>query len=401
MNIRTMRFMDYWIGRPLCFLFSLLNFILKTVSFSRKTKDIPEKVLFIKLSELGAIVLAYPFLKQLKRNYPLAQLFFVTFEKNRDVFELLDAIVPDENILVISDRSFWSFAADTVKLIAKIRRKKIDIVFDLEFFSRFSSILSYLSGGKKRVGFYRYTFEGLYRGELLTHKVLYNPLNHVVKSYLSLEQVIREENKNSPELKETVNINDCVFPEYKTQNNSRKELQNKIEKTGFKIGRVFLINPGEGVLPAREWPLDSFIALSRLILEEENAGIIFIGTEGADNKAKLMQKTLNNPRCIDLVGQTTLAELMELFLISDVLISNDCGLVHLAMLTPIKKFVLFGPESPQVFGPLGDNNYILYTNWLCSPCLSVLNHRDSACLDNKCLKNIRPEKVYALFKDAL
>ena len=64
-----------------------------------------------------------------------------------------------------------------------------------------------------------------------------------------------------------------------------------------------------------------------------------------------MRGAISNSRCMDFTGKTSLEELMELFLISEALISNDCGLVHLAMLTKIKKFILFGPESPQVFGP--------------------------------------------------
>jgi ADP-heptose:LPS heptosyltransferase len=95
-----------------------------------------------------------------------------------------------------------------------------------------------------------------------------------------------------------------------------------------------------------------------------------------------------------LVNQTELDELLELFSIADILVSNDCGLAHLAMLTPIKEFVIFGPESPQVFGPLTENNYTIYSRWPCSPCLSVLNHRNSACKNNQCLKCIKPEDVY-------
>ncbi|MDD5669889.1 MAG: glycosyltransferase family 9 protein, partial [Candidatus Omnitrophica bacterium] len=72
----------------------------------------------------------------------------------------------------------------------------------------------------------------------------------------------------------------------------------------------------------------------------------------------------------------------------------------LAMLTPIKKFVFFGPETPKVFGQNRENTRIFYSQWLCSPCLSVLNHRVSVCRDNLCLKNISVEDVYnAIMQD--
>ena len=144
----------------------------------------------------------------------------------------------------------------------------------------------------------------------------------------------------------------------------------------------------------REWPIENFIELANLILEDKDNNVAIIGTEGATCKTKHMLQQINNPRCLSLVGQTTLDELLELFNISEALISNDCGLAHLGMLTSVKKFILFGPESPQIFGPLGDNVHIFYSDWPCSPCLSAFNNRRSACGDNKCLKAIKPNEIY-------
>jgi ADP-heptose:LPS heptosyltransferase len=113
----------------------------------------------------------------------------------------------------------------------------------------------------------------------------------------------------------------------------------------------------------------------------------------------LILGAVKSPRCFDFAGQTELEELLGLFSLADILVSNDCGLAHLAMLTPIKEFVIFGPESPQVFGPLAENNHTIYSRWPCSPCLSVLNHRKSMCKDNWCLKCIKPEEVYKFIAD--
>lgn len=54
-----------------------------------------------------------------------------------------------------------------------------------------------------------------------------------------------------------------------------------------------------------------------------------------------------------LIEQTELKELMELFCTANALISNDCGLTDLATLTSISKFIIFGPESPQIFPSWG------------------------------------------------
>ena len=179
-------------------------------------------------------------------------------------------------------------------------------------------------------------------------------------------------------------------------------MRDRLKEFGIdKENRLFLVNPGEGILPLREWPLDNFISLCKKLLEDVNNYIIIVGTKMALNKAKSLYSAIKSKRCINLVGETTLPELLELFNISNALIINDCGLGHLASLTSIKKFIIFGPESPEVFGPLGKNNYTIYSRLPCSPCLSVFNHRKSVCKDNKCLKRIKPEDVYDLIMKSL
>lgn len=397
MNIRLLKRIDYWLGIPLCFLLSALNHIQGGLGLRRRRIRPVKKIAFIKLPELGAIILAYPLISRVKKEHPGAELFFVTFEKNKGLFKLLGGIIPEGNILGIRQSCLF-FAIDTLKAIAKLRKKKIDIIFDLEFFARFSALFSYLSAAAKKAGFYGYAFEGLYRGNFLTHKIQYNPLEHISRNYLSFARVIADEEKNTPELSENIAKGELVFPRYAPQVALKGKISGKLKELNVSCGKdkIFLLNPGEGILPLREWPLDYFLDLSRMILKDSSRRIIIVGTDHAAEKARLIMERIKDPRCASLVDQTGLEELLTLFHLADLLISNDCGLSHLAMLTDIKKIVIFGPESPRVFAPLGHNTRIVYSNWPCSPCLSALNHRDSNCIDNKCLKAIKPEEVFSL-----
>jgi len=103
----------------------------------------------------------------------------------------------------------------------------------------------------------------------------------------------------------------------------------------------------------------------------------------------------------NLCGQTTLKELMEFFLMGSMLITNDGGLAHFAILTPIQTIVFYGPETPEVFGPLSPRVHIFYSHWPCSPCLSAFNHRNSNCRENHCLKAIKPETIIDFIKTKL
>ncbi len=399
MNLSLVRWVDFWVGVSVCFLLSLFKGIVQ-LFFKPKTSPGPvKKILFIKLSELGAILLAYPLMRRIKNQFPDAQIYFLTFSKGKGVFKLLGGLCPDEHILTIRENAFF-FIPDLIQVLIRLCREKVDISIDLEFFARVSAILSFFSKAPKRVGFHRYDLEGLYRGNLLTHKVFYNPLQHVTRNYLAMAQNLELEEKLSPEVCEGITPEDLVFPAYESKPDIHGQIRTKLKKCGLESGQrqIFLMNPGEGMLPLREWPLENFIEVARKILEQEHNDVVLIGTEGAEEKTAMMQRALQHPHVISLVGKTNLEELMELFLISKALISNDCGLVHLAMLTPLQKYVFFGPESPAIFGPLDSRSHIFYSNWPCSPCLSALNHRQSACRINECLKKISVDEVQKVLR---
>ncbi len=400
MTVNLMRRIDYWLGIPLCFLLSGINTSLKILGLKKAGKKTPpKKILFIKLSELGAIVLAYPLLKRAKEEYPGSELFFVTFEKNKDVFKLFGNIIEDGNTLTIREDSLWAFISDTFRVVIKIVKERVGIVFDLELFSRFTAILAFLSRADKKIGFYNYTFEGLYRGSFLTHRIQYNPLLHISKSYLSLWQTVNREKKDSPEMNERIRDEDIALPKTYLPSEVTKRIERKLKEFGIaEENKLFLLNPGEGILPLREWPLENFVTLSKELLEDTNNYLILVGTKNGLKNADLLCAGIRNRKCLNLAGQTSLPELLALFNLADALVCNDCGLAHLASLASTKKFVIFGPETPNVFAPPGEDKWIIYSELPCSPCLSALNNRDSACKNNACLKIIKPDDVYKLIQ---
>ncbi|MCJ7800106.1 MAG: glycosyltransferase family 9 protein, partial [Polaromonas sp.] len=100
---------------------------------------------------------------------------------------------------------------------------------------------------------------------------------------------------------------------------------------------------------------------------------------------------------IDLTGYTrSISELLALFHVARLLVTNDGGPGQFAALTPIWTLMLFGPETPSLYAPLTPHCYSFYSQWPCSPCLTAYNHRTSYCDgDNQCLKVIAPAAVLA------
>ncbi|MBP7216040.1 MAG: glycosyltransferase family 9 protein [Candidatus Omnitrophica bacterium] len=390
-----MRWLDYWCGIPLCFLLSGVAYFQKIIFSRQRAAPAVRKILVIKLSELGAIVLAYPLLKRLRKDYPSADVFFLTFSRNKFVFSLLGGIVKQDNVMTISDSSLSAFALDIVRTLQRIRRERIDIVLDLEFFSRCTAALSFCAGSRMRVGFHHYTYEGLYRGNLFTHRIQYVPGQHMAKTFLSFALALKQSTKRSPEMPEGFDEREVMLPRYQATQDSITDMNSRLLAMGIGQGsRLLLMHCGEGMLPLREWPLDYFKRLIQLLLADPLLVIVIVGLQGAEKKAQQLLSAVSQSRCKSLVGQTDLEALMALFHRADALVTNDCGLAHLAALTELSTLVMFGPETPDVFGPLGEHTTVFFTHWPCSPCLSVLNNRMSACKDNACLKAIQPEEVY-------
>lgn len=393
-----MRFIDYWFGIPLCFLLTLPSFLSMILGLNKTRLGFPpRKVLFIKLSEMGGIILAYPLIAKAIKECPGIELLFLTFKKNAPVFNALN-LNGRVKLFTIRNSNILEFLLDSIRAVLALRKERVDIVFDLELFSRFTAIISYLSAAPKRAGFWKYSNEGLYRGGLFTHKIQYNPLLHIAKLFISFWDSVKEQKKNSPELGRRIEGSELILPEYHSRESDRKRVGQILNSFGFpEGGRLIVLNPGEAEMPLRVWPVENFTGLSEMILTCSNNYLVLAGMNNSVKRGRQLCERVNNKRCIDLTGKTTLEEVLELLDMAAAFVSSDCGLAHLASLTKTKGFVIFGPESPQVYAPLSESIKILYSESPCSPCFSAFNHRQSFCRNNICLKSIKAEEVYAQF----
>lgn len=395
MKIDTMRNVDYYLGIIICF---FLTIICKTSRlFSPRREREVKNILFIQLAEMGSMVLSYSSIKKVKDIYPNANTFFLTFKKNRYCIKALNIIIEKERILTIRDDSFLNLVSDTLMVLTKLRRLDIDVSFDLELFSRFSAIISYLIGASKRVGFHNYYTEGLYRGDLLTHKVHYNTHQHMAFNFLALVHSIKYPQGEDYLLKEKISESEIVLPKIEISGRAQKKIWYKLKEINAEIGldkKLIVVNPYAGeLLPIRSWPLSCYIELIEKLLQDKKVFIIITGGNDSKNWEDKIIKSVGDDRIIGLAGKTSFNDLIDIYHISDVLITNDSGPVHFGSLTPIKTFAFFGPGG-LTYEPLNKNAKVYYANFSCSPCLTDKNHGQTTCKDNKCLKAITVKEVY-------
>jgi ADP-heptose:LPS heptosyltransferase len=169
------------------------------------------------------------------------------------------------------------------------------------------------------------------------------------------------------------------------------------------VSRMVILNPNcSDLLPLRRWPLQSFAELDkRLASEDPGLALVITGSPAERAQAEALALAIGSDLAVSLAGRTTLRELLTLSCASDVLISNDSGPVHFAALTPIRVVALFGPETPALYGPLGDGALSLSLGLACSPCVNLLNRRISPCRDNPCMKRLSVEQVLDAARAAL
>ncbi|MBX3167494.1 MAG: glycosyltransferase family 9 protein [Candidatus Eremiobacteraeota bacterium] len=401
------RKIDFWCGIPLAALLTGWRRITQKLGF-RKLQQTPRKILFLKMTEQGATVLAWPAIRRAIDMVGAENVYFWVFQENKAILLLLNMIKEENIVAVRADRPL-EFALDMLRSLWRIRRAGIDCSVDLEFFSRASAIFAYLCGASSRVGLERFTNEGPYRGDLLTHKVAYNFYLHTSEMYRVLVESLNADLQESPLLKEVAQGIEysegrmIALPpadpliRFESTLEQREAVWKLLQaESSVELSKpIILLNPNASdLLPLRKWPQERFEQLARGILERwPQATVVFTGSKAEASVPEEMVRSIGSPRAVSLAGKTDMERLLCLYQLSDVLVTNDSGPGHFASTTDIHAIVLFGPETPLLFGPRGARADVLWAGLACSPCVSVYNHRLSPCNNNLCMQRIRVEQV--------
>ncbi len=396
MKAETIRIIDVWTGKGICFVLTELRRLLDAFRPRAATPSPVRKILFIKLIEQGATVLAYSAIQRAIERVGRENVYFMVFEENREILFILD-LLPEENVLIIRNRDFLTFTRDILAALIRIRRLGIDTTVDLEFFARASAIISFLTGAERRVGLHRFTSEAPYRGDLMTHRVQYNPYLHTAKAYLLLVDALEREPGEVPLSKVAEGNLAVTAPRFQPTEEETGRLKKRLSEMPQTAGSgpLVLLNPNAGdLLPLRKWSLENFFDLGRRILEARpDARLIITGAPSEAAAAENLCSRIGSGRTVSLAGKTTLRELLVLYTLADVLVTNDSGPGHFASMTDIDNVVLFGPETPRLFGAIGGRPHTIYAKLACSPCVNAFNHRFSPCLDGRCMQVITVEEV--------
>jgi len=380
MKISRMRTIDYYLGGLICLLLDLLERLRRLFPRTR-LKPEPRTVVVTKYLGMGSILLATPALKALKSRYPSCRIILLTFAGNVAFARRLELF---DDVLSIRTSSLLQFVPDTLRNVWAIRGMKIDYLFDLEFFARFSTIVAYLSGAACRVGYY---MPQIWRGHLLDIPVHFNPYRHVCDIFAAQMEAIG------------ITVDDPALAAPRVDSSALERVRETLGQAGIGgAGAMIAVNVNASELSLeRRWPKANFVALMDALARHSGVRMVLIGSADERDYVDAVYNELSpsaRSHSLNLAGRQTLDEMIALLSLSDACISNDSGPLHIAAALGIRTVSFFGPESPLLYGPRGAGHTVFYAGVYCSPCLNVYNAKQAMCSGNNiCMQAITREQV--------
>jgi ADP-heptose:LPS heptosyltransferase len=268
---------------------------------------------------------------------------------------------------------------------------------DMEFLTRCSAILTFMTGARARVGFHTFFGDGPYRGDLMTHRLLYNPHLHTSQMFEAMVEALTRDPSVLPTFDFRPSANQPLAS-FRPSPSELAEINALLQRENPRIGSapLILLNPNASdLLPLRRWPPLRYVELARRLLDRYPE--LFIGFTGAPTEAGANNQLANevgSDRVIPLAGKTTLRQVLVLYTRSEILVTNDSGPAHFASMTPIRVVALFGPETPALFAARSPNATAMWVGIACSPCVNAYNNRQSVCRNNLCMQAITVEDVF-------
>jgi heptosyltransferase II len=329
------------------------------------TKDI-KKILIIRLSSLGDIVLTTPVIRTLKDEFPQAEIYFLTKSK---YVTLLRSNSHLSGVIELDEKG----VAGLLSTLHKIRKLNFDLVIDLHSNLR-SFFLRNFSKTKMKIKYDKRRWQRL----LMVHfKKIKVSSQHTVDSYLGcLKRLDIHTSNRIPEL-----YLDEESKEFAEQ------LLAGVSKNDILIGVV----PG-AKWESKKWGEENFAKAIEIINNRTKAKFVLIGGGEDENLMKRLKSLVEHINFIDAIG-LSFPGLSAAINRCQVVLTNDSGPMHIAVALKVPVVAIFGPTHPKLgFSTLGERDTILCANVECSPC-SLHGERECYQKTKICMEKITPEMV--------
>ena len=320
------------------------------------------KILLIRLSSLGDIVLTTPTIRAVRANFLNAYVAMLVAKQSADVLREnpnLDEIITFDRLA--KDKN----TGEMWRIVRLLRERKFTLAIDLQRKFR-TEMLMYLSGAAERVG----------KGWLCTTRVLEQGNKHATTYYFDLLHAIGIPAED-PKLE--------LFLSESEQEEAVQHLKTAgVVDARLKVG----LFPGAG-WKLREWMPERFAAIGDRLVQHFDADVLIFGGQKESELVRTVANLMHTP-AIPFAGNLQIRQLAACIEQCDLFVTNDTGPMHIAAAVGTPTVSLFGPGNHIRFQPLGTLHETIRHAVPCSPCKQFTDK----CKDNICMKGIGVDEVW-------
>jgi len=316
------------------------------------------KILVIRFSSLGDVILSSPTVLNLKIGYPQSRITFLTKNKYRQIVEMFGTV--DEIAALPESGSF----TEQFSLLNYLEQQNFDIIVDLHSNFRSSLARTVLSAGQK---------------------VVY-PRNRSAR-----QRIVRFKDFAAPEsnIHAIDKYNDCLL-QLGLDAPARRPVFQKSNGQILAEHLTVLIAPG-AAYENKKWPVEKFAEVAVKLHHSHQAKIIWAATEKDKTPASLKEQIPEER--LSILSDHPLDSLASIISQATITIANDSGIAHLSSAVGTPVISIFGPTHPALgFQPRGLLDIIVQADVSCCPCSL---HGDKKCFQKEqyCFTRIEPPEV--------
>jgi ADP-heptose:LPS heptosyltransferase len=355
----------------------------------------PEKILVVQPADIGDVLLSGPFLRELRRFLPRAEIVLAVQPRMLNLVEkcpYVDAVLPFDWRKVkdwkTAFRGHVRWWLDAGKLARRsLWKHRLDTVISLRWNNdapqAASLILMYVSGARRRIAYINGPNDFLFLrlgdvNRLTTAGPVRGAPKHEVERQLDILRFLGGHPENAG-------------LEVWTAEEDERFARRFLSRSGL-TGTELLIALAPGAAWSyRRWPAGRFIEVGRWLQENYGASILIVASRSESGLALQVENGLHRGRAFNLAGRTTLREMAAVLKRCRLFIGNDSGPMHVAAASGVPSIGLFGPGEYERFRPWGPGHEVVRLGFTCNPCSENCQFEEP-----RCIRGITVEQVKAV-----
>ena len=338
--------------------------------------DTKKKVLIVRLSAIGDVIMATPLVGALKKTWPDCSVSWLVEKSAAPLLHHhpgLDEVIiwpRDEWRGMLREGRFIKLASSIRSFISGLRRRRFTIALDVQGLLK-SGIWVFLTGAERRIGV------GSREGSrfLMTDTIDRSGVkNRISSQYYLLAEVMGLVTEDFRMVLEVGDEEEKFAADFKTS----------LESTGYAVLCPFTTRP------QKEWIARRFTETARWLIREKGLTVVVLGGPAdAEEAGRILLES--GPEAVNMAGRTTLLEAAGLIKHAALIIGVDTGLTHMGIALNVPTIALFGATAPYL-NTQGTSGTVLYHPLDCSPC-----RRSPTCDgDYTCMKAISTDEVLSV-----